>query len=89
MQKYACKAVANGLATVGLTTEVKGLPDAAAEKLLPLLPLMPQGDIYFDAANGRLRAVRYQLRQELAEHRGEGSKYQFQSTYSEDLVEAK
>jgi hypothetical protein len=87
VQKYACKAVANGLATVGLTTEVKG-PEAAAERL-PLLPLTPQGDLYFDTANGRLRAVRYQTRQELAEHRGEGSKYQFQSVYSEDLIDAK
>jgi hypothetical protein len=88
VQKYTCKAAANGQMTVGVTTEVKALPEAPTERL-PLLPLMPSGELYFDAANGRLKAVRYQLVHELAEHRGEGSKYSLKSTYSEDLIEVK
>jgi hypothetical protein len=88
VQKYTCKAGANGQFTIGITTEVKNAPEAAAERL-PLLPLMPTGDLYFDMANGRLRAVRFQFQHELNEHRGEGSKYLLKTTYSEDLVEVK
>ena len=49
----------------------------------------PEGEVYFDVTNGRLRGVRYRCTADLAEHRGEGSKYQFQSVYNEDLVEVK
>jgi hypothetical protein len=88
VQAYACKAIGNNLAQVHLTTTLKAQPDAAADRL-PLLPLLPEGDLYFDAANGVLKAVRYQFGQDLDEHRGEGSKYQFKSTYSEDLIDGK
>jgi hypothetical protein len=87
-QKFTCKAAANGQFVVALTTEVKTMPEAAAERL-PLLPLMPSGELHFDATNGRLRAVRYQFAHELSEHRGEGSKYSLKSSYSEDLIEIK
>jgi hypothetical protein len=88
VQAYECKGVAQGMATLRVTTTVKDPPEATAEQL-PLLPLTPEGEVYFEVANGRLRAVRYQIHRELAEHRGEGSKYQFKSVYNEDLVEAK
>lgn len=88
VQTYACKAVGNNLAQVHLATALKTQPDAVADKL-PLLPLMPEGDLFFDTANGVLKAVRYQFGQDLDEHRGEGSKYQFKSTYSEDLIDGK
>jgi hypothetical protein len=87
-QSYACKAVGNNLAQVHVATALKTQPDAAADKL-PLLPLMPEGDLFFDTATGVLKAVRYQFGQDLDEHRGEGSKYQFKSTYSEDLIDGK
>jgi hypothetical protein len=87
-QSYACKGVANNLAQVTVATTLKTQPDATADKL-PLLPLLPAGDLYFDVTSGVLKAVRYQFGQNLDEHRGEGSKYQFKSTYTEDLIEAK
>jgi hypothetical protein len=87
-QTYTCKGEAKGLATVHVATALKTPPESAADKL-PLLPLLSEGDLYFDVANGLLRAVRFQLAQELAEHRGEGSKYQFKSVYNEDLVDIK
>lgn len=88
VQTYTCRMMTNGTAIVHLATTLKTAPDAAADKL-PLLPLMPEGDVSFDTATGQLRAVRYQFGQDLSEHRGEGSKYQFKSTYAEDLVETK
>jgi hypothetical protein len=87
-QSYDCKAVGNNLAQVRVATALKTPPEAASDRL-PLLPLLPEGDLYFDTANGLLKAVRYQFGQDLDEHRGEGSKYQFKSTYTEDLVEVK
>jgi hypothetical protein len=87
-QSYSCKGVANGLAAVHVATALKTQPESAADKL-PLLPLLPEGDVYFDVANGRLRGVRFRFTSELSEHRGEGSKYKFQSVYNEDLVEVK
>jgi hypothetical protein len=53
------------------------------------LPLQPEGELYFDALNGRLRGARLQVRKDIAEHRGEGSKYVFKTTYAEELIEAK
>lgn len=87
-QTYTCKGVTGGLIVVGYKTAVKKLPETLAERL-PLLPLMFEGDAWFDAANGRLRSVRAKVEQELPEHRGEGSKYSLKSTYAEDLVDAK
>jgi hypothetical protein len=88
VQACSCKSKTNDLMIVHVTTALKTLPDAAGDKL-PLLPLLPEGDVTFDTMAGRLRAVRYQFGQEIAEHRGEGSKYQFKSTYVEDLVDVK
>jgi hypothetical protein len=87
-QRYTCKGAANGVVTVGLATVVKNPPEVTADQL-PLLPLQPEGEVYFDYANGRLKGVKYQVRKELAEHRGEGSKYVFATAYNEELVEVK
>jgi hypothetical protein len=87
-QSYSCRTITNGIAIVHVATTLKSAPESAADKL-PLLPLMPEGDVSFDTTSGLLRAVRYQFGQDLAEHRGEGSKYQFRSTYTEDLVDTK
>ena len=87
-QAYTVKAVGNNLAQVHVCTTVKAPPEAASDRL-PLLPLLPEGDVFFDTATGLLKAVRYQFGQDLDEHRGEGSKYQFKTTYTEDLTETK
>lgn len=86
-QRYTLKGAAAGVATISMTTTVKNPPEATADQL-PLLPLLPEGDIQFDFANGRLKGVKYQIQKELAEHRGEGSKYLFKTTYSEELIAA-
>jgi hypothetical protein len=88
VQTYACRMLTNGTAIVHVSTALKTAPESPGDKL-PLLPLLPEGDLSFDTVSGQLRAVRYQFGQELAQHRGEGSKYQFKSTYTEDVVEVK
>jgi hypothetical protein len=88
IQKFTCKAAANGQLTVSVASEVKAMPESPAERL-PLLPLLPTGELHFDSTNGRLRAVRFQFAHDLVDHRGVGSKYSFKSTYSEDLIDPK
>jgi hypothetical protein len=87
-QTYACKSADAVQVVVALTTALKSPPPAAADGI-PLLPMQPEGEVVFDAAAGRFRSARLKVEKEIANHRGEGSKYRFASTYSEELVEAK
>ena len=84
-QKYVCKAVESGVATVTLTTTVKTLPEAVADQA-PLLQMQPEGEIVFDTQTGTLRSARLQIDKELKGHQGEGSSYRFQSKYTEEYV---
>jgi hypothetical protein len=85
VQKCTCTGVAGGVATVGVSTRLKSQPEAVADRI-PLLPLLHEGTVTFDLANGRLLAVAFKMTQELNEHRGEGSKYVFQNDYREELI---
>lgn len=88
VQKYTCREPQGGFVTVGLATEVKELPAAAADHV-PLLPLTQEGLLYFHAPSGRYYGARCKVERELKNHHGEGSTYKFVSTYVEDLVPAK
>lgn len=83
-QKLTCKAINGTQATIGVATVIAGLPDAPADQI-PLCPLQPSGEVFFDIAAGRLKTARYKWSKELAGHQGEGSKYVFASTYLEEL----
>jgi hypothetical protein len=87
-QTYTCREPKGGLQTVGLTTRVKDLPAVAADQI-PLLPLMPEGTVYFHAETGRYYAARLKTQADLKNHQGEGSFYKFASSYVEDLVSEK
>ncbi len=84
-QKYACKAAANGLATIGLTTVLQSQPAAVADRV-PLLPLQPKGEVVFDMQNGRVQSARLQIDEELKDYQGEGSIYRFKSDYTEEYT---
>jgi hypothetical protein len=51
--------------------------------------MQPTGDVTFDTAAGRMVSVKYQFARELRGHNGEGSKYNFASSYSEELMKEK
>jgi hypothetical protein len=85
VQKCTCTGLAGGVATVGVSTSLKTQPEAVADRI-PLLPMLHQGVVTFDLANGRLQSVAFKMSQELNEHRGEGSKYVFQNEYREEFV---
>src|SRR5262249_24091854 len=77
VQHYACKAVTNGLAAVGLTTELKTQPEAVGDRV-PLLEMQPEGEMVFDLQAGRLQRAALRIDKDLKGHDGEGSSYHFQ-----------
>lgn len=83
-QRCAAKAPVNGFTTVAVSTTIKDMPTQASDQI-PLLPMLMEGDIYFHAQSGRYQAARLKIKKELLNHQGEGTKYIFESTYSEDL----
>ncbi|MBI3409711.1 MAG: hypothetical protein HY040_15325 [Planctomycetes bacterium] len=87
-QKYSCRKIEGGKATLGLTTEIKGLPESPREQL-PLLQWMTEGGLVFDFNAGRLEAVRLQVDRTVENHQGMGSSYRFQSTFTEQLIDVK
>lgn len=88
VQTYTAKGVQNNLLTVGVSTALKAPPKAVGEQV-PLVPMLWAGDIYFDPAAGAYHAARLTAKAELTNHLGEGTKYVYQSVYSEDRVTGK
>ncbi len=86
VQKYTCKDVKDGLAVVGVQTTLKAPPKTAGEQV-PLVPLLWTGDVYFNAAGGKYHAARLTTKTELVDHLGAGTKFVYQSSYTEDAVE--
>ncbi len=87
-QKYLCKSFAGGVAAIAMTTTLKAMPESLLDRV-PLLQLLPEGEIAFDAQNGRLLHARLKVEKELTGQQGQGSSYRFQSSYAEDLVTEK
>ncbi|MBI2805183.1 MAG: hypothetical protein HYX68_09425 [Planctomycetes bacterium] len=85
-QRYECKSIKDGKATISLSTSFKTMPDNARERL-PLLQKEVQGEIVFDLPTGRLMSARLSIDKTIENHQGKGSSYQFKSQYVRDLVE--
>ena|SRR5262245_25214992 len=86
-QTYACAKIAGGMATVGVTTEFKTLPDNVLDRL-PLLQKEANGQAVFDINAGRLQRVQFSIDKTVPNHQGQGSSYHFVSTYVEELTNA-
>jgi hypothetical protein len=82
VQHFVCKSLADNLATVTLTTEVKGVP-AAQDDQVPLWQVQPEGEIVFDVQAGRLQKATLRIDKEA---KVEGGSTRFQSVYSEQYV---
>jgi hypothetical protein len=81
-QRYICKGIADNMATVSLTTEVKGTP-AAQEDQVPLWQVQPEGEIVFDVQAGRLQKATLRIDKEA---KIEGGSTRFQSVYVEQYA---
>lgn len=87
-QRYVCKAVQGTTATLTVATTLKPPPEAAADQI-PLLQMLPEGELEFDTKLGCLRKATLKIEKDLTGHQGEGSSYRFRSTYTELLLDAK
>jgi hypothetical protein len=84
-QNLTCTSIKGETIFIAMATELKTPPESASSQI-PLLPLLPTGEVVFDAAAGRLKAAKFTIQKELDGHAGEGSKYKYKSTYVEELV---
>jgi hypothetical protein len=85
-QRYECKKIDAGKASVTLATTFKTMPDNARERL-PLLQKDLQGEIVFDVQAGRLISARLTIDKTVENHQGNGSSYHFKSEIVRELVE--
>jgi hypothetical protein len=85
VQRFACKGIADNLATVALTTDVKAMP-AAPDDQVPLWQMQPEGEIVFDVQAGRLHKATLHIDKEAKGTQGEDSSTHFQSVYTEQYI---
>jgi hypothetical protein len=85
VQRFTCKAVAGGVATLALTTEVKSPPAAVADQV-PVWQNQPDGEIVLDLNAGRLKSAVLQINKEARGQQGDNSTALFRSTYKEEYV---
>jgi hypothetical protein len=85
-QKYACSGVKDGLAIATVETSLKAPPKSLSERV-PLVPMLWTGDVYFNVAAGKYHAARLKVKAELPNYQGEGTKFEYESSYAEDIVE--
>ena len=85
LQKYECRGVQDGTATIALGSMVKN-PPASAGDAIPLLQMQPSGGAVFNIQAGRMERAYLRIDKEVKGHQGEGSSYKFQSTYSEEYA---
>lgn len=85
-QMYTHAAAKDGLLTIGVETTLKAPPKTAAERV-PLVPMLWGGEVYFNTVSGKLHAARLKAKAELPNYQGEGTKFEYESTYTEDAVE--
>jgi len=86
-QKYV-GSVKDGLVAIGVETTLNAPPKTLAERV-PLVPMLWTGEVYFNPALGQYHAARLKVKAELPNHQGEGTKFEYESAYVEDIVTGK
>ena len=81
-QTYTFRGTKDVYAVVGLTTAVKELPTDPAV-VAALAPLLWEGDVFFNTKTGRYHGAKLTAKKEVANHRGEGTKFAYTSEYTE------
>ncbi len=81
-QTYTHRATNNGYAVIGVTTAFKSMPLAAAEQQ-PLIPWLWEGDVFVAIDTGRYAGTKLTAKKTIANHQGEGTKFVFESSYTE------
>lgn len=84
-QSFAATGVKDGLLAATVETTLKDPPKALAERV-PLVPMLWAGEVFFDPAGGRYHAARLKAKADLPNHQGEGTRFEYESTYAEDFA---
>ncbi len=83
-QKYTFRGMNKDFAVVGVATALKNPPDDAA--LMPaIVPMLWEGDVFFNAKTGQYHGAKLTAKKEIANHQGEGTKFRYASEYTEAL----
>jgi hypothetical protein len=85
-QQYTAGTTKGGLLPVEVATTLKAPPKALAERV-PLVPMLWEGQVYFNTVAGKYHAARLRAKAELPNYQGEGTKFEYESVYTEDAVE--
>ena len=81
-QKATYRGLKDGLAVIGVVTALK--KPLAEKALLPgVAPMLWEGDVFVDAKTGTYRGAKLSVKQEVANHAGEGTKFAYASEYEE------
>jgi hypothetical protein len=83
VQKCTFKGMSGTFAVVGVATTLPK-PPAGAE-LRPLIPMLWEGDVFFDTTTGRYHACKLVAAKELTNHEGDGTKFGYRSEYVESI----
>ena len=81
-QTYKLRAIQNGYAVIGVGTAFANPPASTAD-LQPLLPWIWEGDVFVHVETGRYAGAKLTAKKTIANHRGEGTKFVFESEYTE------
>jgi len=84
IQTFSSKPAANGLTVFGMETTLNAEPKDPAE-LPPLIPVLWSGEVFWNAADSSYAGAKLAIVREIDKHQGEGSKFRFESRYTETL----
>lgn len=84
-QTYTHRATTGGYAVIGVTTAFKSFPVAAAEQQ-PLVPWLWEGDVFVEVEKGRYAGAKLAAKKTIDNHQGPGTKFVFESTYTEAVA---
>lgn len=83
-QRFTFQGMKDDYAVIGLATELKEQPSDAA--VMPaLMPLLWEGNLFFDTKNGRYHGAKLSVKKEVSDHQGTGTKFTYASEYTEAL----
>ena len=81
-QTYTYRGMKEVYAVVGMTTAVRDLP--ADPAVVPAVaPVLWEGDVFFNTKTGRYHGAKLTAAKEVANHRGDGTKFTYRSEYTE------
>ena len=84
VQKQTFRGMNKDFAIIGVTTALKVPLDDAA--LMPaIIPVLWEGDVFFNAKTGQYHGAKLTIKKEVANHQGEGTKFRYTSEYTEAL----